>query len=125
MLHRCDTLLADPKGRGKKKKLRNGGARGSSSVAMPNPLIKWAKRNTHSDPPPSVPLGAKKVDATSPFLTPALIQSSIISSVVSPLLLASLILPGFVQSVHCRYHNHPQPQSSTLRTSICQPLLRP
>ena len=21
---------------------------------MPNPLIKWAKRNTHSDPPPSL-----------------------------------------------------------------------
>ena len=35
---------------------------------MPNPLIKWAKRNTHSDPPH--PSGAKKVVATSPFLTP-------------------------------------------------------
>ena len=35
------------RGRGKRKKLRIGGARGSSSrVAMPNPLIKWAKRNT-------------------------------------------------------------------------------
>ena len=52
MFHRCDTLVADPKGRGKKKKLRTGGAQGSSSgVAMPDPLIKWAKRNTHSDPP--------------------------------------------------------------------------
>ena len=36
---------------------------------MPNPLIKWAKRNTHSDPPPP-PSGAKKVAATSPFPTP-------------------------------------------------------
>ena len=35
---------------------------------MPNLLIKWAKRNTHSDPPH--PSGAKKVAATSPFLTP-------------------------------------------------------
>ena len=29
----------------------------------------WAKRNTHSEPPPH-PSGAKKVAATSPFLTP-------------------------------------------------------
>ena len=39
MFHRCDTLVADPKGRGKKKKPRTGGARGSSlGVAMPDPL---------------------------------------------------------------------------------------
>ena len=70
MFHRCDTIVADLKGSAKKKKLRHGGARGSSSrVAMPNPLTNGAKRNTHSDPPP-IPLGAKKVDATSPFLTP-------------------------------------------------------
>ena len=52
-------------GRGEKKKLTAGGAQGSTSrVAMPNLLIKWTKRNTHSDPPP--PLGAEKVAATSP-----------------------------------------------------------
>ena len=34
---------------------------------MPTPLIMWAKRQTHSDPSPS--LGAKKVAATSSFPT--------------------------------------------------------
>ena len=34
---------------------------------MPNPLMKWAKRNSHSDPPPG---GAIKVAATSPSNTP-------------------------------------------------------
>ena len=37
---------------------------------MPNPLIKWAKRNTHSGPPPPHPSGAIKVPATSPTDTP-------------------------------------------------------
>ena len=27
---------------------------------MPNPLIKWAKRNTHSDPPP-IPWGLERL----------------------------------------------------------------
>ena len=39
---------------------------------MPNPLIKWAKRNTHSDPPH--PSGAVKVAATSPSNTPTQLE---------------------------------------------------
>ena len=70
MSDRCNTLFRQILfGEGKKKKLRTGAARGSSSgVAMPNPLIKWGKRNMHSDPPH--PLGAIKVAATSPTDTP-------------------------------------------------------
>ena len=55
--------------RGDKKQLTTGGAQGSSSgVAMHNPLIKWAKRNAHSDPP--IPWGLKGSRDLSPFLTP-------------------------------------------------------
>ena len=70
MFGRCYTLFwRIQRGEGKRKKLTIGGARGSFAVvAMPNPLIKWAKRNTHPDP--LHPSGAKKVAATCPFLTP-------------------------------------------------------
>ena len=40
---------------------------------MPGPLKKWAKRNTHSDPPPH-PSGAIKVAATSPSTTPTQLE---------------------------------------------------
>ena len=46
-------------GMGQRTKLTTWGAQGSSSgVAVPNPRIKWAEQNTHSDRPPSAPFPA-------------------------------------------------------------------
>ena len=48
----CTSQQGQPWETGEKKKLMTGDARGSHQlrVAMPNLVIKWAKRNTHSDP---------------------------------------------------------------------------